>query len=91
MNFKELLLNAPEGHLDPGVRPLIEEWHGDSPTAVQALKLLDNCARYALASEFTMRVLEVALQQALTREGLTREDVVNQAIWRKEMDNKEKS
>lgn len=91
MNFKRLLLNAPEGHLDPSARPLVEEWGGDFPTAVQALKLLDNCARYALASEFTMRVLEIAFQDALVREGLTREDVVSQATWRKEMEDKEKS
>lgn len=80
----EGLLAAPESQLDPSMKPLIEKW-ADDPTPIQVLEVLDHCVHGALASGFVIQVLEILLRDALKREGITYEMVVEKATWRNSM------
>lgn len=81
MTIKQALLAAPDGQLDASVKPLIEKW-GEDPAAIDVLHVLDQCVRYALASNFTIGVLEIILNQSIAREGTSYAEVVAQATWR---------
>lgn len=80
-DFKALLLQAPEGQLDASMKPLIEKWD-KTPKAVQVLEVLDQCIHASLASGFTIRLLQLLYDTALTNEGLKHEDVIPLATWR---------
>lgn len=83
MNMKEMLLQAPDGHLDPSMFPYIEQW-SDEPTALQILEVLDKCVFAALASGFVIQVLETMLDTAMRAENTTHEELVKKASWRKQ-------
>ena len=79
----ELLLDAPDGQLDESAKAIIRKWPYQ-PTALNVLEVLDNCARYALASDFTMSVLHILLDTRIEEEQTTLEEVVKHATWRTE-------
>jgi hypothetical protein len=80
-DMKQLLLTAPAGQLDACMKPLIEK--RDTPAkAVQILEVLDSCIHGGLASGFTVRLLQMLYDAALTTEKTTHETVVKLAIWR---------
>jgi hypothetical protein len=79
--IKKMLLMAPTGQLDPGVFPLIEAWDVP-PTSIQVLQVIDWCIYEALASDFTLRLLQTLYDMALMREGRKHEDNIPLASWR---------
>lgn len=79
--LKQLMLEAPEGQLDPSVLPLIEKWD-DEPKAIQILEVLDECIHYGLASGFVVSSLQTMLEFALKNEGITLDHIVAHAVWR---------
>lgn len=78
------LLEAPDRELDASMKPLIEKWDDPEPKAIQILEVLDSCARYSLASGFTMQVLNTMLHRAIEGENLKYEELITHAHWRKE-------
>jgi hypothetical protein len=80
--LRELLENAPETQLDKSLQELIKKW-SIVPTSLEILQVLDQAAYASLASDFAMQVLDLLFQEAITREGTTRETVVEAAPWRK--------
>lgn len=81
--MKQLLLEAPEGHIDPSVLHLIEKWD-EEPKSIQILETLDMCVHGGLSSGFVIGVLEQLLNVAMEREETTYEAVVARATWRNE-------
>lgn len=80
-DMKALLLSAPDGQLDEQMKPLIKKW--DTPAkAIQILEVLDHCVHASLASGFTVRLLQMLYDAALTNEKTTHEEVVKLATWR---------
>lgn len=79
--MKQLLLEAPEGHIAEPALELIIKWD-DEPKAIQVLETLDACVQGGLSSGFVIGVLEAVLNSALEKEGMTYEDLIAQAIWR---------
>lgn len=79
--LKELLLQAPDGQLDKGIKPLIEKW-SEPPKALEVLEVLDQCVHGGLASPFTMMVIENIMNEAIKTENTKYEEVVKQATWR---------
>lgn len=79
--LRDLLLQASDDQLDGSMLPLIEQW-GDAPTSVQVLEVLDYCAREALASDFTMQVLNIMLEIRLAQENKEMKDIIPLATWR---------
>jgi hypothetical protein len=79
------LMEAPEHELDASMKELISKWD-EEPKAIQLLEVLDKCARYSLASGFTMQVLNTMLGRALEAEGIKYEELITQAHWRKEVE-----
>lgn len=79
--LKQLLLEAPEGHIDPSAMDTIEVWD-DEPLAIQILKTLDMCVHSGLSSGFVIGVLETLLDVAMKNEQITYEELTKQAIWR---------
>jgi len=77
----QLLLEAPDNQLDEQAKVFIKQWD-EVPTALQILKVLDICVYAALASSFTMSVLNVMYENALRAEGKKHEDLVSLATWR---------
>lgn len=79
--LKQLLLQAPDSELDSCMFPLIEKWN-DTPTAIQVMEVLDHCVHSALASGFVIALLETMVETALKEENLTRDQLIEKAIWR---------
>lgn len=77
----QLLLQAPDSQLDSSVKPLIEKW-SNPPTALQILEVADKVVYGSLGSDFTVQVLNVVLEDAISREQTTLSEVVKQATWR---------
>ena len=82
-SLKDLLLEAPEGHLDKSAMDSIREWDDTDPKAIQILKTLDMCVHAGLASGFVVGVLEQMLYHYCSKEKKTYEEVVKEAVWRK--------
>lgn len=82
-SLKELLLEAPEGHLSKEALDSIREWDDGDPKAIQILKTLDMCVHSGLSSGFVVGVLEQMLYHYTTREKTTYEELTKEAIWRK--------
>jgi hypothetical protein len=80
--LKELLLQAPEGHIDPLAIQSIEKWD-DEPKAIQILETLDMCVHGGLSSGFVVSVLEQLLNVAVEREKTDYEELLKDAVWRK--------
>lgn len=79
--IKSLLQQAPNEQLDACMQPLIAAWD-DPPTCLQVLEVLDHCAHSALASDFTMGVLNIMLEMRLNDEQKTMQDITPLATWR---------
>jgi DNA-binding transcriptional ArsR family regulator len=84
-NIKAMLLQAPDSQLDHSMFPLIEKWD-EEPTSLQILEVLDQCIFAALASGFTVTVLQAMLNQTLVKEKQTLDDILPQATWRNRED-----
>lgn len=80
--LRSLLENAPETQIDKSIQEMIKTW-SPTPTSLEILKVLDQAAHFSLASDFAMQALDFLFQEALVREGTTREAVISQATWRK--------
>ena len=80
--LKELLLQAPDGHIAQSALLTIEKWD-EEPKAIQILETLDMCVHYGLSSGFATGVLEMLLNRALELENKTYEEIVELAVWRK--------
>lgn len=81
-SLKELLLEAPEGHLGEAAMDSIREWDDGDPKAVQILKTLDMCVHGGLSSGFVVGVLEQMLYHYCTKEKKTYEELTKEATWR---------
>ena len=79
--LKEMLLQAPDSELDSCMFSLIEKWN-DKPTAIQVMEVLDHCVHGGLASGFVIALLETMVETALKEENLTRDQLIEKAIWR---------
>jgi len=79
--LKQLLIEAPEGHLSKVAVDSIKEWD-DEPKAIQILKTLDMCVNSGMSSGFVIGVLEQMLTYYCILEKTTIEDVIKQAYWR---------
>ena len=79
--FVSLLMEAPEGQLDPKMKTYIEKW-SDPPTAVQLLEVLDHCIHGGLASGMVIALLQGYYRSTLDNEKTTHEEVVKNATWR---------
>lgn len=78
-SMKALLLEAPDTQLDPKLQPLIRSW-GDVPTAHQLLSLLRTIEKgEARASAFSVRLLKLLYDNALTNERTTHAEVEQEA------------
>jgi len=77
---------APSPHLEPRhvntFRSINEALR--TPTALEMLKILDECAYGSEASDFCMRVMNRMLLLSIDLEGTTYDKVVESATWRKE-------
>lgn len=82
-NLRQMLLSAPPEHLDGSVKPLIEKW-GEAPTSLQLLEVLDVCIYGAMASTFTVALLQNLYDFAVVDEGTTHELNIPLASWRKD-------
>lgn len=81
MTIKSLMLDAPEGMLDPNLKPLIEKWD-DEPKAIQLLEVLDACIWGGAASGFVVKTLQALYDEAREKEGVSHEQVCEHAPWR---------
>lgn len=81
-NFKTLLLQAPDTQLDSSVKELVKNW-SEPATSLQVLEALDKTIYGSLGSGFTVKVLQMVLEEALIRENQTLESILPQAYWRK--------
>ena len=81
LSLKELLLQAPAGHIDKVALDSIREWDAE-PKAIQILKTLDMCVHSGLCTGFVIGVLETMLEVAMKEEGINFDDVVKEAVWR---------
>lgn len=81
-SLKDLLLEAPEGHLDKAALDSIREWDDTNPKALQILKTLDMCVHAGLSSGFVIGVLEQMLYYYTTKEKTTHEELIKEATWR---------
>ena len=82
ISLKELYLQAPESQVDPELLCYVRKW-GDEPTAIQALELLDQVVWTGGASGYFCQTLRVVLDKKLADEGITFEQLCEQAPWRK--------
>ncbi len=76
-----LLLNLSDQALDPKAKELIRAWQ-PTPLALEILRTLDLCVHGSLCDGFTIKVLEILLNEACDKEGTTYEEVVGKATWR---------
>ena len=58
------LSNAPAGEIDPSITPRFE----NVQSAADMKSILDDCARYALASDFAMQAMDIVWQMMLKEE-----------------------
>lgn len=82
VEMKKMLLVAPDGQLDKSMFPLIKKWDEPNVKSIQILEVLDHCIYAALASGFTINLLQTMLDMALANEGQTLEDILPYAVWR---------
>jgi hypothetical protein len=81
--LKNIILESPDGHIDPVALQTIKEWD-DEPTAIQILKTLDMCVHGGLSSGFVIGLLEQLLNQSMKKENVKVEDLIKKATWRHE-------
>lgn len=76
------LITAPDSQLDASAVEEVKKW-ADPPQALEVLKTLDRCVYASLCSGFVVTVMDIILKEALKRENLTMEQLVEKATWRK--------
>lgn len=81
IELKQILLEAPEGHIGKEVIDMIKTWD-DEPTALQLLETLDACVHGGLTSGFVIHILETLLNQAIEKENTSIFEVMKLATWR---------
>lgn len=79
--MREMLTIAPNEQLDSQMKLLVYKW-SDVPTALQILEVLDTSIYAALASGFTIGVLQSTLEVAMKEENTTLEALIPLATWR---------
>ena len=82
--FVELLLKLSDESLDPSMKVMLKAWP-EKPAAIQILEVLDRGVFGALTTDFVMHLLTIGYEEACLEEGVTHEDVVKLATWRKEL------
>jgi DNA-binding transcriptional ArsR family regulator len=80
----EVLLEAPDHHLDPSIKKLIEKWD-ETPTSLQILEVLDNVIHFGCASRIVVTVLQEMYDSRCNTELTTHDAVVKLATWRNEL------
>lgn len=81
-SLKYMLLEAPDSQLDHSMFPLIEKWNDPDPTSLQLLEVIDNCIHGGLSSGIVLSFMQMELDQRLSDEGKTLEDILPFATWR---------
>lgn len=81
----EGFMEAPEGHMDASMKPKFKAL-AENPDrkAVDLLRLLDECVRGGLCSDFSVYVLDATWQAMLKKEGKTKDQGFAEATWRNE-------
>lgn len=82
--LKTELLKLDDQTFDEEAKKTVREWDEPEPTALQLLKTLDWCVRYALTTGQVIQVLNIFYERALLEENKTNEQVVALATWRNE-------
>ena len=85
-SFKSLMMEAPDSHLSPNIRGMIEAEWSEPPTAIQILKALDFSVYGGEASDFAVGCMEQMLEFQMRVEQLTEEEILKQAVWRNEFE-----
>lgn len=80
--IRDMLLLAPDDQLDASMKPLIGKWDDDAKS-IQILEVLDYCIYHGAASGFTVNLLQTIYDLRLKEEGITHEDNIPLATWRK--------
>lgn len=79
----DLLKTIPPMMVDAKMQAQILTWD-DPPKALQVLEVLDKCISGALAADMVVQLLQGVYNDLLISEGITHEDLLPKAIWRKE-------
>lgn len=82
MSIKDAWLAAPGDSMNESIKNIIREKWDDEPTAIQILEALDHCIYWGAASGFVVSGLNIMLEHAMKREGLTLDVLVEEAVWR---------
>lgn len=78
---KQILLSAPNHHLEQSMKDLIVTWD-DPPTPLQILKVLDFCIQGALATGMMINILQDMHQKSCQQFNTSHEEVIKRAVWR---------
>lgn len=84
--LQKQLLAMTDSSLDASMKPLIEKWNAPA-TALEILEVLDKCIFSSLAAGDVIAGLQILYRRALEREGVTHEETIDQATWRKDESN----
>jgi hypothetical protein len=79
----QLMTLAPPNQLDPSVSAKFKKLDPDNFESDQILAILDECAYYSLASDFTMHVLDTLWKTKLADENKTVEQAELEAAPRR--------
>ena len=80
--LKETLLEAPNSQISDTVKEIIRRWPAN-PKAINYLEVLDHAVRYAGASGFILKILNMLYKDALKAENKTHEEITIKATWRR--------
>lgn len=72
---------APTSQIDPDIVAKMADWSDDTP-ALDILKVMDECVRYALCSDFAIAVLSAILTERMRVEEISFKDLVEKVTWR---------
>jgi hypothetical protein len=83
--FLEGMAIAPVEHMDPKMLPKFKALaENNDRKAADLLRLIDECVRASLCSDFSVQVMDIAWQAMLENEGKTVEQGFAEATWRRE-------
>lgn len=84
--FFEGMAQAPEGQCDKTLRPRFQALADldVNPNADDVLRILDDCVRYGLTSDFVVSTLDQVWKMLLIRESRTVAQGLAAATWRTE-------
>lgn len=78
----DILLRAPESELNKKARNSVLAW-SKPPKAIEVLHTLNQCVQGRLASGLAVKVLQVLLDDQMLAEKVTRDELLEQNVWRK--------